>query len=145
MTDERETTVAVSGGFDPIHIGHIRYIKEAARYGKVIVFLNTDEWLTRKKGRPFMAYDERKEILEAIKYVHKVVPVIDHGDTVAETIKYHKPDFFAKGGDRTMNNIPEEEKRACMESNTKIITGVGGGKIQSSSWLIKDALKNPQS
>jgi cytidyltransferase-like protein len=142
MKDAREATVAVSGGFDPIHIGHIRYIKEAAKYGEVIVFLNSDEWLTKKKGKPFMCYEERREILEAIRYVHRVVPVIDEGNTVAETIRLHKPNFFAKGGDRTMDNIPEEEKTACKDSNTIILTGVGGGKIQSSSWLIRDALEN---
>ncbi len=144
MKVNRKATVVVSGGFDPIHVGHIRYIKEAAKYGKVIVFLNSDEWLTKKKGRPFMKYNERKEILEAIKYVFKVIPVIDQGNAVAETIIQHRPDFFAKGGDRNMENIPEDEKEACVISNTKILTGVGGGKIQSSSWLIKDALRNTQ-
>jgi len=135
-------TVAVSGGFDPIHIGHIRYIKEASKYGRVIVFLNSDQWLTAKKGKPFMSFDERKEILEAIKYVHKVVPVIDKGNTVAETILMYRPDYFAKGGDRILDNIPEEEKKVCHVSNTKILTGIGGGKVQSSSWLIKRATNN---
>ena len=142
MKDASEATVAVSGGFDPIHIGHIRYIKEASRYGKVIVFLNYDEWLTRKKGKPFMSYEERKEILEAIRYVHRVVPVIDEGNTVADTIRLHKSTFFAKGGERTIENIPDEEKIACHDSNTRILTGVGGGKVQSSSWLIRDAVEN---
>jgi len=135
-------TVAVSGGFDPIHIGHIRYIKEASKYGRVIVFLNSDEWLTAKKGKPFMSFDERREILEAIKYVYKVVPVIDKGNTVAEKILMYRPDYFAKGGYRTLDNIPEEEKKACQASNTKILTGIGGGKGQSSSWLIKRATNN---
>ena len=142
MSIVKDKTVAVSGGFDPLHVGHVRYIKEASRYGRVIVFLNSDDWLTAKKGRPFMNYEERKEILEALKYVHEVVPVIDEGNTVAETIRLHRPDYFAKGGDRTIENIPEEEKRACTASNTKILTGIGGGKIQSSSWLIKKAMNN---
>jgi cytidyltransferase-like protein len=140
MDTSTEKTVAVSGGFDPIHIGHIRYLKEASRCGKVIVFLNTDEWLTAKKGKPFMSYQERKEILEAIKYVHKVVQVIDKGNTVADTIMRYRPNYFAKGGDRTLESIPEEEKMACKVSGTKILTGIGGDKIQSSSWLIRKAI-----
>jgi D-beta-D-heptose 7-phosphate kinase/D-beta-D-heptose 1-phosphate adenosyltransferase len=135
--DKSERIVAVSGGFDPVHIGHIRYLKAASEMGKVLVMLNTDEWLTRKKGKPFMPYEERKEILEAIRHVHKVVPVIDSGDTVSESILHYKPDIFAKGGDRTMDNIPEEEKEACRIVSAELVVGVGGGKIQSSSWLTK--------
>ena len=133
----KDKTVAVSGGFDPVHIGHIRYLKGAAELGKVLVMLNTDEWLTRKKGKPFMPYDERKEILEAIRYVHKVVPVVDEGNSVAESIGHYKPDIFAKGGDRTIDNIPQDEKDAIMSVGGSLVVNVGGGKIQSSRWLIK--------
>jgi cytidyltransferase-like protein len=129
--------VAVSGGFDPVHIGHIRYLKGAAELGKVVVMLNTDEWLIRKKGKPFMPYDERKEILEAIKYVYKVVPVVDKGNSVAESIRHYKPHIFAKGGDRTIDKIPQDEKDAIMGIGGSLVINVGGGKIQSSSWLIK--------
>ena len=133
----KDKIVAVSGGFDPVHIGHIRYLKGAAELGKVLVMLNTDEWLTRKKGKPFMPYDERKEILEAIRYVYKVVSVVDEGNSVAESIRHYKPDIFAKGGDRTIDNIPQDEKDAIMGVGGSLILNVGGGKIQSSSWLIK--------
>jgi D-beta-D-heptose 7-phosphate kinase/D-beta-D-heptose 1-phosphate adenosyltransferase len=139
--DIPDRIVAVSGGFDPIHIGHIRYLRDASKMGKVLVMLNSDEWLTRKKGKPFMPYEERKEILEAIRYVHKVVPVIDSGDSVAESILNYKPDVFAKGGDRTIENIPDKEKEACNAVQAELVVGIGGGKIQSSSYLIKKAKK----
>ncbi len=133
--------VAVSGGFDPVHIGHIRYLKAASELGNVLVMLNTDEWLKRKKGKPFMPYAERKEILEAIKYVTKVVPVIDEGNTVSRSIKHYKPDIFAKGGDRTLENIPQSEKAAVESVGGSLVVNVGGGKIQSSSWLINASKK----
>lgn len=120
-----------------MHIGHIRYLKGAAELGKVLVMLNTDEWLTRKKGKPFMPYEERKEILEAIRYVSKVVPVVDEGNSVSHSIRHYKPDIFAKGGDRTIDNIPDEEKDAINSVGGSLVVNVGGGKVQSSSWLIK--------
>lgn len=126
--------IAVSGGFDPIHIGHIRYFKEASELGELVVILNTDRFLKKKKGFVFMPYKERKEIIESIKYVNRVVKCIDKDQTVIKTLKSLKPDIFAKGGDRNLNNIPEKE--ICEELGIKMIFGVGGGKIQSSSWLI---------
>lgn len=125
--------IAVSGGFDPVHIGHIRYIKAASELGKVLIVLNTDEWLTRKKGKPFMPYQERKEVLEALRYVHRVVPVIDADDSVAESILLYKSDVFAKGGDGTIENITINEKEACLRIGAQFIVGVGGRKVQSSS------------
>lgn len=128
--------VMVSGGYDPIHIGHIRQIKEASNYGKVIVVLNKDEWLVKKKGYIFMPYDERKEILQSIKYVSKVFPQIGHGNTMAESLRRYKPTVFCKGGDRNPDNMPKEELDVCDELGIRIVYGVGGDKIQSSSWLV---------
>jgi len=134
----KEIVVAVSGGFDPVHIGHIRYLKEAKKLGdKLLVILNTDDFLIRKKGKPFMVFAERKEILEAIRWVDKVVPSVDNDQTVCQSLRYYKPDIFAKGGDRTISNIPEKD--TCTELGIKMVFGVGGTKIQSSSWLIKGA------
>ena len=141
---DKNRVIAVSGGFDPVHIGHIRYLKAASELGKVLVMLNTDEWLTRKKGKPFMPYRERKEVLEALRYVHRVVPVIDADDSVAESILLYKPDVFAKGGDRTIENIPVDEKEACLRIGAQLMVGVGGGKVQSSSWLINAVVKTPR-
>jgi D-beta-D-heptose 7-phosphate kinase/D-beta-D-heptose 1-phosphate adenosyltransferase len=133
---KKKIVVAVSGGFDPIHIGHIRNLKEAKKLGdKLLVILNTDDFLIRKKGKPFMVFDERKEILEAIRWVDEVVASVDTDQTVCQSLRHYKPDIFAKGGDRTIGNIPE--KATCNELGIKMVFGVGGAKIQSSSWLIK--------
>jgi len=134
--NNKKVVVAVSGGFDPVHIGHIRYLKEAKKLGdKLLVILNTDDFLIRKKGKPFMVFDERQEILEAIRWVDEVVPSVDTDQTVCESLRYYRPDIFAKGGDRTLNNIPERD--VCTELGIKMVFGVGGAKIQSSSWLIE--------
>jgi len=135
--------VAVSGGFDPVHRGHIRYFKEAKRLGNyLIVLLNSDEFLVRKKGKPFMNFEERKEILEAIKYVDEVVKVIDEDDSVAKTLEMVKPDIFAKGGDRIKSNLPKSEIDVCQRLGIRMVFSVGGGKIQSSSWLLSKTVKH---
>lgn len=134
---KNKVVVAVCGGFDPIHVGHIKHFRDAKKLGDIlVVMLNTDDWLTKKKGYIFMSFEERKEIIESIRYVDKVTPVIDTDGSVAKTLKKLKPDIFAKGGDRTMDNIPESEINVCERLGIKIVSGVGGGKIQSSSWLI---------
>jgi cytidyltransferase-like protein len=132
-------TVAVSGGFDPPHAGHIRMIQEASQFGEVIVIVNSDDWLMRKKGYVFMPWEERKEILEAIKGVKKVVPVDDADGTVCEALKREKPTYFANGGDRSDKNTPE--LAVCRDNNITMIWGIGGGKIQSSSELVAKARK----
>lgn len=129
-----DETVAVSGGFDPPHSGHIRMIQEASQFGEVIIVLNSDDWLMRKKGFVFMSWDERKEILEAIKGVRKVVQVDDSDGTVCEALLRHKPNYFANGGDRSDKNTPE--LIICKENDITMIWGIGGGKIQSSSELV---------
>lgn len=131
--------VAVSGGFDPLHVGHLRYLKAASRMaGTLVVILNGDAFLTAKKGRPFMPLDERAEILSAIDCIQYVIPFepTDPTDmTVIEALKVIRPKIFCKGGDRTgPENIPEWE--ICKTLEIKIVTGVGGtDKPQSSSWL----------
>ena len=129
--------IAVSGGFDPIHSGHIRMMKEASQFGDLIVFLNSDDFLMRKKGYIFMSFEERKEVIESIKYVKEVVAVIDKDNTVCETLKKYKPIIFANGGDRTKDNIPEVE--VCKSLGIEMKFWIGGTKIQSSSILIKNA------
>jgi cytidyltransferase-like protein len=128
--------VAVSGGFDPLHVGHLRYIQAAKSLGvKVVVILNTDDFLIKKKGYAFMKFNERKEILEGLSCVDLVVPCIDEDQTVCKTLAALKPDIFAKGGDRTAGNIPEYD--TCAEHDIEMIFGVGGtDKPQSSSWLV---------
>jgi len=127
----------VSGGFDPLHIGHLRMIKEAAQHGKVIVVVNSDAWLLRKKGFIFMPFEERKEIIEGYTEVDRVEAVDDSDGTVCEALWRLKPTYFANGGDRTSNNTPE--MRVCEQLGIEMLWGVGGGKIQSSSEMVANA------
>ena len=126
--------VAVSGGFDPIHVGHVRMIREAAEYGDVIVIANSDEWLMRKKDYVFMPWEERAEVLDSIKGVVAVVKASDDDGTVCKTLESLSPDMFANGGDRKSENTPEME--LCSRAGIKMLWNIGGGKIQSSSWLV---------
>ena len=124
-------TVAVSGAFDPIHVGHIRYIHEAAKLGdKLVVILNTDAFLLKKKGFVFFPFKERKEILENIKGVNEVIGAVDEDQTVSRTLEMLKPGIFAKGGLGTGSvNIPEAD--TCRKIGCKLVTNVGGGNILS--------------
>lgn len=135
----------VSGGFDPVHIGHVRLFQEAKKLGdELIVVLNNDNWLKLKKGFVFMPEHERKEIIEAFEAVDRVVlshhPKNTKDISVIEDIRSLRPHIFAKGGDRHSGNIPEVE--ICNEVGCVIINDVGwGGKVQSSSGLVKSAHK----
>jgi len=136
-------TVVVSGGFDPIHIGHVRLILAAAQYGDVIVVANSDSWLYRKKGFVFMTWDQRKEILEALKGVVRVEWVDDTDETVCEALRRIKPTYFANGGDRKGDNVPEVA--VCQELGIEMLWNMGGSKIESSSDLVNKAnLNSPQ-
>jgi len=135
------TTVCVSGGFDPVHIGHLRMIQEASKFGKVIVIVNSDDWLMRKKGYIFMPFSERCEILEGFSATGETTHVDDSDNTVCEALRRIKPDYFANGGDRKTNNTPEMD--VCEKLGIEMLWGVGGGKIQSSSTLVSDAGMTP--
>ena len=130
-------TVAVSGGFDPLHKGHVDLIEAAALYGKVHVYLNTDDWLDRKKGYLFMPWEDRARILMAMRNVELVIPVIDEDDSVCETIRKFKPDIFCNGGDRLPLNTPEV--KLCKDMGIEMIWNVGGEKVESSSELVERA------
>lgn len=134
--------VAVIGGMDLIHIGHIRHIQKAKELGDIlIVILQSDQWLINKKGYIALPYLERKEILESIKGVDKVVPAMGNNSTCEESLRYYKPTILAKGGDRTKEQMPKIETETCEQLGIKIVYDVGGGKINSSSWIIKNVLK----
>lgn len=132
-----------SGGFDPLHIGHLRCIQGTAALaaennGKVLILVNGDEFLIEKKGKPFMKIDERLEIIAGIRGVDLSVEWYDGCQTVDAAIELFKPDYFTKGGDRTDPSVlPEWD--TCKKVGCEVIFGVGGGKIQSSSWLISNS------
>ena len=131
------TTICVSGGFDPVHIGHLRMMQEAAQYGNLIVIVNSDKWLMRKKGYIFMPFRERCEILQGFGCVSDTTYVNDADNSVCEALRRLKPDYFANGGDRKTDNTPELE--LCNELGIELVWNVGGGKIQSSSTLVSDS------
>jgi len=128
------TTIMLSGGFDPIHIGHVRMILAAAELGNVTIVANSDRWLMSKKGYIFMPWNERAEILSSIRGVEDVITVDDIDGTVCEALRRVTPDIFGNGGDRTKNNTPE--MKVCEELGIEMVWGLGGNKIQSSSELV---------
>ncbi len=135
--------VLVTGGFDPIHSGHISYFKAAKELGdKLIVGVNSDAWLARKKGAAFMPGHERVQIIENIKCVDAVILFDDNDGSAKEAIKNVRRMFpdstivFANGGDRTSNNIPEMD---IVDDNLEFMFGVGGSdKMNSSSWILQE-------
>ena len=145
MINKKEIIVAVSGGMDPLHVGHVRLFVEAKKLGdELVVILNNDNWLRKKKGYVFMPERERKEVIEALASVDRVVLTahkrITQDMSVCAELEKIKPDIFANGGDRTKKNIPEIA--VCKKIGCKMIFGVGsGGKVQSSSWLLEKHIK----
>jgi len=132
--------VAISGYFDPIHKGHIEYIKLAKELVPncyLVVILNNDEQAIIKKGRAFMPLEHRVAILQAIKYVDEVFISIDKDKSVCKSLEIVKPDIFAKGGDRFTDEVPEAE--ICRKLNIKMVDGLGK-KISSSSQFIYNEL-----
>ena len=134
--------VLITGGFDPIHSGHIEYINAASQLGDLLIIgLNSDLWLTRKKGQAFMPFNERLSILKSIKKVHEVITFDDNDGSSKDAIKSlrkhypHASLIFANGGDRTKNNIPELEIDDPM---VEFVFGVGGNKTNSSSTILSD-------
>jgi len=135
--------VIVTGGFDPIHSGHIAYFKAAKALGDMlIVGLNSDEWLERKKGRSFMPWNERLAIVNNLKMVDETFTFLDDDGTaknVIHQVRSHYPDahiIFANGGDRTADNIPEMD---VDDANISFVFGVGGeNKKNSSSWILEE-------
>ena len=132
----------VSGGFDPIHVGHVIMIQEATRYGKLMIILNNDNWLRQKKGFVFMKEDERREILFAVKGVESVFLSLHEPDcyddmSVCRELDLIRPDVFCNGGDRKEDNTPEKD--LCERLGIVMMYNIGGDKIQSSSWLVEKA------
>jgi D-beta-D-heptose 7-phosphate kinase/D-beta-D-heptose 1-phosphate adenosyltransferase len=135
--------VLITGGFDPIHSGHIAYIKAAKKLGDLLVIgVNSDEWLTRKKGSAFMPFSERAEIIKNIVGVDFVIDFDDKDGSAKRAIWMVRQSYpqdhiiFANGGDRTSTNIPEMD---IQDDNLEFVFGVGGDdKKNSSSWILQE-------
>lgn len=149
---KKKIVVAVSGGFDPIHVGHVRLFYAAKALGdELVVILNNDNWFTIKGRHLFMPEQERKEIIEALKPVDRVIltkhqpskKVFDRTSreySVCRELEELKPDIFANGGDRFADDVPEVA--TCQKIGCRLIFNVGhGGKAQSSSWLLDKYVK----
>ncbi len=150
-SSKKKKVVMVSGGFDPVHIGHVRLFNEAKKLGdELVVYLNNDNWLKKKKGYAFMPEHERKEIIEAFEAVDKVIISCHKKNTedmsVCMGLIQIKPHVFANGGDRDTKDAQDPNSSLCKEREIhkklgiKMIYNVGhGGKVKSSSDLVKKA------
>lgn len=154
-TSKKEKVVMVSGGFDPVHVGHVRLFNEAKKLGdKLIVVINNDNWKRKKRKHVFMPDRERKEIIEAFSAVDKVF-ISEHGKniegpkemSVSRELSKIKPDIFANGGDRDKKDAKNPNSslyydiETCKNLGIKMVFNIGhGGKIQSSSWLVEKSI-----
>lgn len=133
--------ILLSGGFDPLHRGHVLMIRAALTYGPIWIALNSDDWMMRKKGYVFMPWEDREPIMGALEGVVSVFKFDDADGTVCEALERTRPNYFGNGGDRTTANPKEHE--VCVRLGIKEVFGLGGGKVQSSSELVKRAKALP--
>lgn len=134
MRDRLGRIVCTSGGFDPLHPGHASCLIDSRHYGDtLVVVVNGDSFLTRKKGKPFMDLESRCQVVACIRGVDYVIPYeVEDDDTVCEALRVIRPHVFTKGGDRTdISNIPEWT--VCQQLGIEVITGIGRAKAWSSS------------
>ena len=133
MSSKNKIRVAVSGYFDPIHIGHLEYLRMAKELGdSLVVIVNNNQQCKLKKGKHFMDENDRVEIVKALRFVDEVFLSVDNDRTVCKSLEEIKPDIFANGGDRATSEIPETP--VCKKFNIKMVDGLGD-KIRSSSSL----------
>jgi cytidyltransferase-like protein len=131
MSTKNKIRVAVSGYFDPIHIGHLEYLKMAKELGdSLVVIVNNNNQCKLKKGKHFMDENDRVEIVKALRFVDEVFLSIDNDRTVCKSLEEIKPEIFANGGDRATSEVPETA--ICKKLNIKMVDGLGD-KIRSSS------------
>ena len=133
MSNKNKIRVAVSGYFDPIHVGHLEYLKMAKELGdSLVVIVNNNHQCELKKGKPFMDQNDRLEIVKALRFVDEVFLSIDKDRTVCKSLEALRPNIFANGGDRATSEVPETP--ICKKYNIKMVDGLGD-KIRSSSNL----------
>ena len=133
MSDKNKIRVAVSGYFDPIHVGHLEYLRMAKDLGdSLVVIVNNNYQCKLKKGKHFMDENDRVEIVKELRFVDEVFLSVDKDRTVCKSLEEIKPDIFANGGDRATSEVPETP--VCKKFNIKMVDGLGD-KIRSSSSL----------
>ena len=133
MKNNGKVKIAVSGYFDPIHVGHLEYLKMAKSLGDIlVVIVNNNHQCVLKKGKFFMDENDRLEIVKAIKYVDEVVLSVDQDKTVCKSLELIRPNIFANGGDRSSDEVPETS--VCKKYKIEMVDGLGK-KIRSSSSL----------
>ncbi len=133
MKNNVKVKIAVSGYFDPIHVGHLEYLKMAKSLGDIlVVIVNNNHQCVLKKGKFFMDENDRLEIVKAIKYVDEVVLSVDQDKTVCKSLDLIRPNIFANGGDRSSDEVPETS--VCKKYKIEMVDGLGK-KIRSSSSL----------
>tara|TARA_B100000965_G_scaffold278287_1_gene236078 strand:+ start:41 stop:463 length:423 start_codon:yes stop_codon:yes gene_type:complete len=133
MSDKNKIRVAVSGYFDPIHVGHLEYLRMAKELGdSLVVIVNNNYQCKLKKGKHYMDENDRVEIVKALRFVDEVFLSVDKDRTVCKSLEEVKPDIFANGGDRATSEVPETP--VCKKFNIKMVDGLGD-KIRSSSSL----------
>ncbi len=148
MEEQKQITVTVSGGFDPIHLGHVRLMEQAKALGdRLVVIINNDNWLMKKKGFCFMPQDDRVEIIKALKCVDDAI-LTEHPEnpedmSVCDALRKLHPDIFANGGDRKKAGSFEDddvpEYTVCGELGIRMVFNIGGEKTRSSSDMVRDA------
>ena len=133
MKNNGKVKIAVSGYFDPIHVGHLEYLKMAKSLGDIlVVIVNNNQQCVLKRGKFFMDENDRLEIVKAIKYVDEVVLSVDRDKTVCKSLELIRPNIFANGGDRSTDEVPETS--VCKKYKIEMVDGLGE-KIRSSSSL----------
>ena len=138
----KKKLILISGGFDPIHSGHIAMIEEASKYGDIVVLLNSDKWLINKKGKFFLPFEERKTIMLALRNIIDVIDFNDDDKSCIDGIKKAISKYpshkikFANGGDRNDKTTPETD--FCIKNNVETLWEIGGNyKKNSSSWILE--------
>jgi len=110
---DKEKTILVSGAFNPLHFGHLLLLKDASKYGKVIVALNSDEWVIKNKGYLLFDFETRKSLLEECQYVSEVISFDDEEGDVVYALFEARPTYFGNGGSATSLSLPKEELQVC--------------------------------
>lgn len=148
---ENRKVIITSGFFNPLHVGHLNLLRESKKLGNfLVVIINNDKQVRLKGSIPFMDESERLAIIKELKHVDAVFLSVDEdGIPIPKSLEnvaklYPGELFFAKGGDRNFDNLPKEEKKVCRELNIKVLSGVGGDKVQSSSWLLNHVNQHNQ-